>query len=187
MIEECDALGVEVVGAYDLRVTAGVAEADRAALEHGDVPDAVFLSQVVRGRKPVPAAANNDDFVGTFRLGIAPGGLPAAVAAEGLQNDIQRRVALHVRPLSPGLFPCRERSSRDTSTMPVRIEYGGDLTEFGRNKLECGLGEACNLHLDIEGADRVPLGENFAGRDVQILEAFEDAGQDAGIGLGRYT
>src|SRR5579862_2241072 len=178
MIEECDALGVEVVGAYDLCVTAGVAEADRAALKHGDVPDAVFLGQLVRGREPVPAAANNDDFVGTFRLGVAPRGLPAAVAAEGVQNDIQRRVALHARPLSPGSSPSQEMGSRDTSTMPVRIEYGGDLTEFGCNEVECGHGEACNLHLDVEGTGRVPFGEHFAGRDVQILKAFEDAGQD---------
>ena len=70
LLVELDALGVEggafgraVVRPDDRRVAARRTRADIALLEHGDVGDAVVLGEVVRGREPVGAAADDDDVV----------------------------------------------------------------------------------------------------------------------------
>ena len=64
------ALVEEIVGADDGRVAARIAAADPALLDHGDIGDPVFLGEVVGGREPVPAAADDDGVVGGLRLGM---------------------------------------------------------------------------------------------------------------------
>ena len=63
------AFGRAVVRADDRRVPAGRARADVRLLEDGDVADAVPLREVVRGREPVRAAADDDDLVAALQLG----------------------------------------------------------------------------------------------------------------------
>ena len=53
----------QVVGADDGGVTAGVAAADPALLEHGDVGQAVLLGEVVGRAQAVAAAADDDGVV----------------------------------------------------------------------------------------------------------------------------
>ena len=66
------ALVPEVVGADDRRVAAHVAAADPAALEHRDVRHPVARREVVRGRQPVAAAADDHRLVGPPGVGRAP-------------------------------------------------------------------------------------------------------------------
>ena len=66
------ALVPEVVRADDRRVARDVPAGEPAALEHGDVGDAVLLREVVGGREPVPAAADDHDLVRVARLRAAP-------------------------------------------------------------------------------------------------------------------
>ena len=61
---------------------AGVAAADPALLEHGDIADAVFLGEIVGGGEPVAAAADDDRRIGALRLRAAPGLRPALVMAD---------------------------------------------------------------------------------------------------------
>ncbi len=72
MLVEGAALGVEVVGASDLGVAAGVAAADPALLEDCNATDAVFLREVVRGCQSMSTPADDDDVVGSLRLDVAP-------------------------------------------------------------------------------------------------------------------
>ena len=60
----------QVVGADDRGVAAGIAAAEPALLQHRDIGDAVLLGEVVGGREPMAAAADDDDVV--FRA-WAPG------------------------------------------------------------------------------------------------------------------
>ena len=60
-----------------------------ALLEHGDIGDAVVAGQVVGGGEPMPAAADDDHVVAGFGLRIAPGALPALMAAQGFAKDAQ--------------------------------------------------------------------------------------------------
>ena len=69
---ERGALGRAVVRADDRRVAAGGARADVRLLEHGDVRDAVVLGEVVGGREPVRAAADDHDVVALLQLAARP-------------------------------------------------------------------------------------------------------------------
>ncbi len=72
------ALVVQVVGADDRRVAAGIAAADPALLDDGDVCEPMLLGEIVGGRQPMPAAADDDGVVARLRsLRKAPGRLPA--------------------------------------------------------------------------------------------------------------
>ena len=55
MVVDARALVLEIVGADDRGVAAGVAAAEPALLEHRDIGDAVLLREVVGGREPVAA------------------------------------------------------------------------------------------------------------------------------------
>jgi hypothetical protein len=81
-IVEARTLGIQVIRTYDRRIAAGVAATDPAALEHGDIRDAMVLGEIIRGRKPVAAAADHDDVVLGFRRGRFPRGRPVAVTRE---------------------------------------------------------------------------------------------------------
>ena len=68
LLVERGALGRAVVGADDRRVAAGATRADVALLEDRDVRDPVARGEVVRGREPVGAAADDDDVVAPLQL-----------------------------------------------------------------------------------------------------------------------
>src|SRR6185295_3585683 len=84
------ALVPEVVRADDRRVAGDVPARQPAALEHGDVGDAVLLREVVRGREAVPAAADDDDLVGVARLGRPPEEVGVLAAHRGLPPSAAR-------------------------------------------------------------------------------------------------
>jgi hypothetical protein len=58
----------QIVRAHDRRVARGVAAADPALFDHGDVGDAVLLREVVRGGEAMPAAADDHDVVFLLRF-----------------------------------------------------------------------------------------------------------------------
>ncbi len=58
-IVKLDALGSQVVRADDRGVAAGVAAADVALVDHGDVADAVVAGQIISGGQAVPATADD--------------------------------------------------------------------------------------------------------------------------------
>ena len=103
-----------VVGADDRRVAPRVAAAEPALLEHGDVGRAVLLGEVVGGREPVPAAADDDRVVARLRRGTAPGERPALVVAPRVARQREDRVfqrsPLPSAPASTGLCGCRSRT-----------------------------------------------------------------------------
>ena len=68
VIVDRGALVEEVVGADDRGVAAGIAAADPALLDHGDIGHAVQLGEVVGRREAVPAAADDDGVVARLRL-----------------------------------------------------------------------------------------------------------------------
>ncbi len=69
---ERGALRPEIVGARDLGVAPRIAAAQPALFEHRDIADAVFLGQIVSGRKAVAAGPDDDDIVGFARCRTAP-------------------------------------------------------------------------------------------------------------------
>ena len=89
---EGDVAGKQVVGADDRGVAAGIARSDPAFLQHRDVADAVLLGEIVGGRQPMPAAADDHDVVGGLGRGVAPGRLPELLAREGVGQDGKERV-----------------------------------------------------------------------------------------------
>ena len=83
----------EVVGPHDRGVAPDVAAADVSPLQHGHVGDAVLGGEVVGGREAVPAPADDHHVVALARLGVAPDGPPAAVAAQPLADHPEARIA----------------------------------------------------------------------------------------------
>ena len=63
LVVELDALGGQVIRADDRGIAAGVAAADIAFFEHGDVADAVIASQVIGCGQAVAAAADDHHIV----------------------------------------------------------------------------------------------------------------------------
>ena len=56
-----------VVGAHDRRVAPRVAAAEPSLFEHGYIAEAMLLGEVIRGGKPVAAAADDYDVVTLLR------------------------------------------------------------------------------------------------------------------------
>ena len=82
---ERGALGRAVVGADNGRVAACGAGADVALVEHRDVRDAVVPRQVVGGREPVRAGADDHDVVALLQL---TAGTPHALQAEDVSHSM---------------------------------------------------------------------------------------------------
>src|SRR5439155_6035974 len=82
---ELGSLGRAVVRADDRRIAPGRAGADVALLEDGDVGDAVVLREVVGGREPVRAPADDHDVVALLQL---TAGTPHALHAEDLSHSM---------------------------------------------------------------------------------------------------
>src|SRR6185503_2678517 len=72
------ALGPVVVRACGLRVAAAIAAAEPALVEYSDIADAVLFRKVIRRREAMSAGTDNHDIVRCARIGVAPGGSPAA-------------------------------------------------------------------------------------------------------------
>ena len=81
---ELDVRRQQVIGADDGRVAAGIARADPAFLQNGDVVEAVFFGEIIGRRQTVTAAADNDHVIFGLWLRVAPHWLPVGVAAQRL-------------------------------------------------------------------------------------------------------
>src|SRR5437763_1500560 len=89
-------IGIEVVvRADDRRVAARVAAAKPALLQHGDIADAVLPREVVRRRKTVASATDNDRVVLLFRRWTAPCARPVRVTVERAADEREDRIAFH--------------------------------------------------------------------------------------------
>ena len=95
MLVEQRSFGPEVIRPHDRRVAAGVATTDPAFFEHGDIADAVFLREVVRGSQAVTATADNDHVVLPFRLRAAPGLAPLSIVADRIANETESGILTH--------------------------------------------------------------------------------------------
>ena len=73
--------GQQVVRADDRGVAPDIAGAEPALLQHRDIGDAVLLGEIIGGRQPMPAAADDDDVVFLLGLRLAPGRRPVLMAA----------------------------------------------------------------------------------------------------------
>src|SRR5471032_2174354 len=99
-------VGLEViVRAHDGGIAAGVAAAQPAFFDDRDIRNAVVFREIVGGREPVAAAADDDDVVLGARLGTAPRARPLLVmrervAGEGENRVFQRRLLDRKRYLS---------------------------------------------------------------------------------------
>ncbi len=98
MVVERRALVEEIVRADDRGVAPGIAAADPALLQHGDVAHAVLAWRGNRRRQPMPAAADDDRVVRRLRLRRAPLRLPALVPAERIADQGEGGEALHRHP-----------------------------------------------------------------------------------------
>jgi hypothetical protein len=95
VLVERRALVPQIVRPHDRRVAAGIAAAEPALLEHGDIGDAVVFRQIVSGRQAVAAAADDDCVVARLRFGIAPQARPLPVAAQGMAGQRKNRIFGH--------------------------------------------------------------------------------------------
>ena len=59
---------------------AGIAAPDPAFFQHRDIGEAVVLGQIVGSGQAMAAAADDNGVIFGFRLRIAPGQFPAAIA-----------------------------------------------------------------------------------------------------------
>ena len=76
-----------IVGPDDGGVAPGVAAAEIALFEHRDIRDAMFLGQVVCGRKAVSACADDNDLIGFPRLGVTPGARPVSCGQQAHDGE----------------------------------------------------------------------------------------------------
>src|SRR5579871_398972 len=95
MIVETRADRIEVIGARDLRIASTVATADPASLEYRHSSNGMLLGQKIGGRKPVPAAADNDHVVACLKSRRSPCHGPACISLQGLPCQLEERVMLH--------------------------------------------------------------------------------------------
>src|SRR6267143_13908 len=111
MVVERGALVVQVVGADDGGVAAGVAAADPAFFEHCDVGEAVLAREVVGCPEPVTTAADDQGVIGSLGFGTAPLLRPAALAGQAPYQQRQAGEGLHRRLAS--CSPPRAATSTD--------------------------------------------------------------------------
>ena len=87
MVVEQRRLGPKVIGADDGGVAAGVAAAQIAFFEHGDVAHSVLFGKIVSSGEAVAAATDDDGVILRARFLLGPGWLPALIAAERLADE----------------------------------------------------------------------------------------------------
>src|SRR5665213_3832071 len=95
MLVKPRALVPQIVGTDDRRVASGVAEADRAFFEDGDVADTVLLGEIIGRRQAVATAADDDDIVARLWRRLAPQRRPAAMPVERLAGERGEGIMLH--------------------------------------------------------------------------------------------
>ena len=93
VVVEANIVRQEIIGADDGGVAPDVAEPDRALLQHRHIGDAVFGGQVIGGRQPMSAAADDHHAVARARRRLRPGARPAALAGEALEQQPPARIA----------------------------------------------------------------------------------------------
>src|SRR5690606_35388396 len=84
-----------VVGAHDRRVAPGVPAADPASFQHRHVGDAEHRGEIVRRRKPVPAATDDDGIIPALRLREADRLRPGQVPTQAVTQDGGERIGPH--------------------------------------------------------------------------------------------
>ena len=87
LLVEARVAGQHVVRADDGRVAAAVAEADRPLFDHRDIGDPMLACEIMGSRKTVASAPHDHDVVSRLRFRLAPGELPAAVAAQTFREE----------------------------------------------------------------------------------------------------
>jgi hypothetical protein len=87
LLVERDALGGSIVGPDDRRVASAGAAAKVALVQHRHIGDAVVFRQVVGGREPVNAGADNGDLVRRFERAPPPHAL-----AVGFSHGMDERI-----------------------------------------------------------------------------------------------
>ena len=98
-VVEGDRFGIEIVRPHDGGVAAGVAAAEPALLDHADARALVSLREVIGGREPMAAAADDDEVVSRLGLRLAPRLRPTFVAGEALANESEGGITpAHDRP-----------------------------------------------------------------------------------------
>src|SRR5713226_9266923 len=90
----------QVVRPYDRGVAAGIAAAQPALLEHGDVGDAVIPGEIVGGRQTVAAATDDNDVIGRLRIGSPPSLRPVRMLRQRIASQGSDRI-LHSAVLWP--------------------------------------------------------------------------------------
>src|SRR4029077_6236552 len=102
---EGDRLGIEVVRPHDGGVASGVAAAEPALLDHADTRALVSLREVIGGREPMAAAADDGEVVSRLRPRLAPRLRPAFVAGEALAKEGEGGITpAHDRPREGSKF-----------------------------------------------------------------------------------
>ena len=93
----------QIVRADDRGISRRIAAAQPSFLEHGDIAYAVLFRQVVGGREPVTAAADDHDLIFAARFGAAPRALPVLVVRKRVPDETEYGVALHMSLWRPNL------------------------------------------------------------------------------------
>ena len=81
-----------VVGAHDRGVAPRIAHADQAALQHGDIGEAMLLGQIVGSGQPVAAAADDDHIIGSLGVRIAPRRRPTLIPRQSFLKKAKSRI-----------------------------------------------------------------------------------------------
>src|ERR1700730_10297831 len=98
MVVKRGAFVEQVIRADDRGIASGVAAADPALFQDGDIRQTVFLGQIVRRTETVTAAAEDDGVVACLGFGLAPLRLPAAMLRQAVpdQRQSRKRLSAHI-------------------------------------------------------------------------------------------
>ena len=96
---EGDRFGIEIIRPHDRRVAAGVAAAEPALLDHANAHSFMGFGEVIGGRQPMSAAADDDEIISRLGFRFAPGLRPSLVAGEALLHESESGISrAHPRP-----------------------------------------------------------------------------------------
>ena len=101
VVVQCCAGILQIVGADDGGVAAGIAAAEPAFFQDRDIGDAVLRRQIVGGRESMTAGADNNDIVTALRFRIAPCPWPATMVVRRISDQAEDGIFGH-DPLTIG-------------------------------------------------------------------------------------